>query len=194
MRKVVYSMMVSLDGFVEGPNRELDWIIIDEEVHTFSNDEARQTGTFLYGRRLYELMANYWPTADKDPSIPEYMAEFARIWREKPKVVFSRTLEKVEWNSRLVRDNVAEEVMKLKEQPGEDMSIGGPTIAASLIPLGLVDEYRLLVQPVILGKGTPFFPPLDHKITLRLAETRTFRSGVVYLRYLSADEKKAASA
>ena len=183
MRKVIYSMGVSLDGFVEGPNRELDWSTPDEELHRFWNDQAREIGTSLYGRRLYELMADYWPTADEDPSAPGYVVEFARIWRDTPKVVFSTTLEKVDWNSRLVRDNIAEEVTKLKAQPGKDMDVGGPTLASSLIPLGLIDEYRPVVHPVVLGAGTPFFPALGSAISLRLVETRTFGSGVVYLRY-----------
>jgi dihydrofolate reductase len=183
MRKVIYSMGVSLDGFVEGPNRELDWSTLDEELHRFWNDQAREKGTFLYGRRLYELMADYWPTADTDPSAPEYVVEFARIWRDMPKVVFSRTLEKVDWNSRLVRDNIAEEVTKLKAQPGKDMDVGGPTLASTFMRLGLIDEYRLVVHPVVLGGGTPFFPALDSAISLRLVETRTFASGVAYLRY-----------
>ena len=183
MRKVVYSMGVSLDGFIEGPNRELDWSTPDEELHRFWNDQAREMGTFLYGRRLYELMADFWPTADTDPSAPEPVVEFARIWRDMPKIVFSRTLEKVDWNSRLVRDNIAEEVTKLKAQPGKDMEVGGPTLAATFMRLGLIDEYRPVVHPVVLGGGTPFFPALEDRIRLRLTDTRTFGSGVVYLRY-----------
>lgn len=183
MSRVIYSMSVSLDGFVETPNRSLDWVIVDEELHRFFNDEARQTGTFLYGRRLYQLMADYWPTADADPSVPEYMVEFAQIWRDKPKVVFSETLDKVEWNSRLVRGDIAGEIATLKKQPGNDMAVGGPNLAATFMQLDLIDEYRLFVQPVVLGAGTPFFPALDATINLRLVETRTFGSGVVYLRY-----------
>jgi len=183
MRKVIYSMGVSLDGFIEAPNRELDWSTPDEELHRFWNDQAREMGTCLYGRRLYELMADYWPTADTNTSAPEHVVEFARIWRDMPKIVFSTTLEKVDWNSRLVRDNIAEEVTKLKAQPGKDMDVGGPTLASTFMRLGLIDEYRLVVHPVVLGGGTPFFPGLDNTISLRLAETRTFGSGVVYLRY-----------
>jgi dihydrofolate reductase len=183
MRKVIYSMGVSLDGFVEGPNRELDWSTPDEELHKFWNDQAREIGTFLYGRRLYELMAEYWPTADEDPSAPDYVVEFARIWRDKPKVVFSTTLQKVDWNSRLVRDNIAEEVTKLKSQPGKDLEVGGPTLASTFMQLGLIDEYRPVIHPFVLGGGTPFFPAVDHAISLRLVETRTFGSGVVYLHY-----------
>jgi dihydrofolate reductase len=183
MRMVIYSMGVSLDGFIEGPNRELDWSTPDEELHRFWNDQARETGIFLYGRRLYELMADFWPTADADPSAPEYVVEFARIWRDMPKIVFSTTLDKVDWNSRLVRDNITEEVAKLKAQPGKDMTVGGPTLASTFMRLGLIDEYRPVVHPVVLGGGTPFFPALDDRVGLRLVETRTFGSGVVYLRY-----------
>ncbi|HEV8456251.1 MAG TPA: dihydrofolate reductase family protein [Gemmatimonadales bacterium] len=155
----------------------------DEELHRFWNDQAREIDAFLYGRRLYELMSDFWPTADADPSAPDYVVEFARIWRDEPKVVFSTTLERVDWNSRLVRDNIAEEVTKLKAQPGKDMNVGGPTLASTLMRLGLVDEFRPVVHPVVLGGGTPFFPALDNRIGLRLVETRTFGSGVVYLRY-----------
>jgi dihydrofolate reductase len=176
-------MSVSLDGFVETPDRSLDWVIVDEELHRFFNEQARETRTSLYGRRLYQLMAGYWPTADTDTSTPDYMVEFARLWKDKPKVVFSKTLDKVEWNSRLARGTVSEEIARLKEQPDNDMELGGPNLAATFARLDLIDEYRLFVQPVVLGAGTPFFPPMDDKIDLRLVETKTFGSGVVYLRY-----------
>ena len=183
MGKVIYSMNVSLDGFVEGPRRELDWSIPDEELHRYFNDQARAVGAFLYGRRMYELMAGYWPTAGADPSIPDYLADWAKLWTETPKIVFSTPLEEVDWNSRLVRGDVAEEVRRLKEQPGLDVEVGGPTLASALARLGLIDEFQLLVHPVVLGGGTPYFPPLDHPLQLRLVETRTFGSGVVLLRY-----------
>lgn len=186
MRKVIYSMMVSLDGFIEGTKRNLDWHIIDEELHTFANDQARAAGAFLYGRRLYEVMVDYWPTADTKPSALGYEVEFARIWKDKPKIVFSKTLDKVEWNSRLLRGNLAEEITKLKEQPGEDLALGGANLASTVMQLGLIDEYRPIVHPVVLGGGTPFFPPLHSPIKLRLVETRAFESGVVYLRYQRA--------
>ena len=183
MRKVIYSMSVSLDGFIETPNREIDWVIVDEELHTFFNEQARELGLFLYGRRMYELMVDYWPTADRLPSTPAYMVEYSRIWKEMPKIVFSRTLDRAEWNIRLVREDIAGEVAKLKAQPGKDLSVGGPTLASALIKVGLVDEYQLFLNPIVLGGGTPFFPALPHPINLRLIETRTFGSGVVYLRY-----------
>jgi dihydrofolate reductase len=176
-------MSVSLDGFVETRSRSLDWVLIDEELHSFYNDEARQMTAFLYGRRLYQLMVDYWPRAEADPSATPAELEFARIWKDKPKIVFSTTLERVEWNSRLVRDDAAEEVARLKAQPGFDMDVGGPTLASTFMRLGLIDEYHLAVHPVILGAGTPFFTAVDDRIGLKLLETRTFRSGVVYLRY-----------
>ena len=183
MGRLVYSMSVSLDGFVETPSRSLDWVLVDEELHAFFNDEAREMSAFLYGRRLYQLMVDSWPMVEADPSATPAMREFARIWKDKPKVVFSKTLERVEWNSRLVRDDAVAEVARLKSQAGLDMDVGGPTTAATLLRAGLVDEVRLFVHPVILGAGTPFFPPLEARIGLRLLETRRFGSGVVYLRY-----------
>lgn len=187
MGRLIYSMSVSLDGFVETVDRSLDWITVDEELHQCFNDEARAMGTFLYGRRMYELMTGYWPTGDEDPAATPAMREFAVIWRDTPKVVFSRTLERVDWNSRLVRHDAVAEVARLKAEPGFDMDVGGPTIAASLMSAGLIDEYRVFVQPVVLGAGTPFFPSPADRAELRLLETRTFGSGVVLLRYEAAD-------
>ena len=183
MRKLIYLMNVSLDGFIEGPNRELDWTKIDEELHRFFNDQQRDMDTLLYGRRLYEVMT-HWETAEADPSISEVDREFARIWKNSTKLVFSKTLEQVQGNARLVRGDIAEEIRKLKQQPGKDLEIGGPNLASTVIQLGLIDEYRLVIHPVVLGSGTPYFPALLDKINLRLVETRTFSSGVVYLRYL----------
>ena len=185
MPKLIYSMGVSLDGFIAGPDGEIDWSAPDEELHRFHNQQVRETGAHLYGRRLYEVMT-YWETADQKPSLPEHELEFARIWKDTPKIVFSNTLEKVEGNARLVRDSVAEEVAKLKEQPGKDLAVGGAGLASTFIKLGLIDEYRLFVSPVVLGGGTPYFPPLEKRINLELVETRTFGSRVVYVRYRRA--------
>jgi dihydrofolate reductase len=182
MPKLIYSMGVSLDGFIAGRGGEIDWSAPDEELHRFHNQQMREVGVHLCGRRLYEVMV-YWETADENPSLSDYGLEFARIWQDMPKIVFSKTLEKVEGNTRLVRDGVAEEVAKLKEQPGKDMAVGGAGLASTLIELGLVDEFRLFVSPVVLGGGTPYFPALPGRIDLELIETRTFGSRVVYLRY-----------
>jgi dihydrofolate reductase len=182
MRKLIYSMGVSLDGFIAGPGGDIDWSAPDEELHRFHNEQARETGVNLCGRRLYETM-RYWETAGENQSLPEAELEFARIWKDTPQVVFSRTLETVEGNARLVRDNAAEEVARLKEEPGADLAVGGAGLASTLIKAGLVDEYRLFVSPVVLGGGTPYFPALDERIDLELVETRAFSSRVVYLRY-----------
>jgi dihydrofolate reductase len=182
MRKVIYSMGVSLDGFIAGPNGEIDWSAPDEELHRFHNQQTRELGAHLCGRGLYEDMAP-WETAEENPSAGEPELEFARIWKNLPKIVFSKTLEKVEGNARLARDGVAEEVAKLKEQPGKDLAVGGAGLASSFMKLGLIDEYRLFVSPVVLGGGTPYFPALDERINLELVETQTFGSRVVYVRY-----------
>jgi dihydrofolate reductase len=187
MRKVIYSMGVSLDGFIAGPDGEIDWSVPDEELHRFHNQQMRETGENLYGRRLYEVMT-YWETAEENPLASDCEIEFARIWKDTPKIVFSKTLEKVEGDARLVRDGVAEEVAKLKQQPGKDLAVGGAGLASTLIELDLVDEYRLFVSPVVLGGGTPYFPAMDEKISLELIETRTFGSRVVYLRYRRAGD------
>jgi dihydrofolate reductase len=182
MRKVTYSMGVSLDGFIAGPGGEIDWSAPDEELHRFHNQQTREIGAHLCGRGLYETMV-YWETADENPSASEYELEFARIWKDLPKIVFSKSLEKVEGNARLVRDGIAEEVAKLKEQPGKDLAVGGAGLASSFTKMGLIDEYRLFVSPVVLGGGTPYFPALDDRINLELVETQTFGSRVVYVRY-----------
>jgi dihydrofolate reductase len=184
MRKLIYSMGVSLDGFIAGPDGKIDWSAPDEELHRFHNEQTREVGAHLCGRRLYETMV-YWETADENPSATDYELEFARIWKELPKIVFSKTLEKVEGNARLVTDGVAEEVAKLKEQPGKDLAVGGAGLASTFVKLGLIDEYRLFVSPVVLGGGTPYFPALDERINLELVETQTFGSRVVCLRYRS---------
>jgi dihydrofolate reductase len=183
MGRLIYLLNVSLDGFVEAPDHKLDWATVDDELHTWFNDQMRALDAEIYGRRLYEVMAAYWPTGEMDPAATEPMREFARIWNAMPKVVFSTTLTTVEWNSRLVRGDVAEELARLRREFPGDLGVGGPTLAAEFIRRGLVDEYRLVVHPVVLGAGTPFFPPLASPIPLRPIETWTFRSGAVYLGY-----------
>ena len=182
MRKLIYSMGVSLDGFIAGPAGEIDWSVPDEELHRFHNEQAREFGLHLLGRRLYEVML-FWETREEQPSVPEHEREFARIWKDIPKVVFSSTLEDVAGNARLAEGDAVDVVGELKREPGKDIAVGGAGLASSLIGAGLVDEYRLFVSPVVLGAGTPYFPAVDERIELDLVETRTFGSRVVYLRF-----------
>lgn len=184
MRKIIYAQMVSLDGFVEGPNGELDWSEPSEELHKHFNDQylMGEIDTSLYGRRLYEEMAAFWPAADEDPATPGVVVEFSRLWKELPKIVFSKTLEEVDWNAELKREVVPEEIEALKAQPGGGMDVGGAELASTFIQHGLIDEYRLYIHPVVLGGGTPMFPP-DENLNLELVETRTFGGGVVMLCY-----------
>jgi dihydrofolate reductase len=186
MGKLIYMLNVSLDGYVETPDHSLDWAVVDDELHSWFNDQTRAMDASLYGRGLYELMAAYWPTAESDPSTTETEREFARLWNAMPKIVFSSTLESVEWNSRLVRGDVGEELARLRTEFDGDLDVGGATLASAFIRRGLVDEYRLVVHPVILGGGTPFWPKLDAPIRLRLTETHRFASGALYLSYAAA--------
>jgi dihydrofolate reductase len=157
VRKIITMMSVSLDGFFEGPNHELDWHLINEELHTHFNEELGAMGAFLDGRVTYELMAEYWPTADEDPESSPPVAEFARIWRDMPKIVYSRTLERADWNSTVVREVVVEEIQDLKAQPGGDLMLGGADLTATFMRHDLIDEYRLYVHPVVIGQGNPVF-------------------------------------
>jgi dihydrofolate reductase len=182
-RKIVLSISISLDGFIEGPDRDIGWHRVDDELHQHFNEQLRTMGAFLDGRVTYELMAGFWPTADQDPSSSAQVREFAAIWRDMPKIVYSRTLQRAGWNTTIVRDVVREEVLALKAQPGGDLALGGADLAATFRELGLVDEYRLYVHPVLIGRGKPLFPPSDARADLRLAETRAFGNGVVLLRY-----------
>ena len=183
MGKVVYLMNVSLDGFVETPDHSLDWSLVDDELHAWFNEDLRKASVSVYGRRLWEVMAAYWPTGEADPASTETTREFARIWNATPKVVFSHELESVEHGARLVRGDVGEELAKLQRDFDGEIEVGGPTLAAQFIERDLVDEYRLVVHPVVLGSGTPFFPPGVSRFALRLTETRAFASGAVYLGY-----------
>jgi dihydrofolate reductase len=181
-RALIYSMSVSLDGFVAGPGGEIDWSAPDEGAMRFHNLQTRELAAYLCGRGLYEEML-VWETAEQTMSGPLEI-EFARIWNAIPKVVFSTTLRKVEGNARLAGGDVAGEVARLTQQPGPGVvSAGGARFAATLIKLDLIDEYRQFVNPVVLGGGTPYFAPLENRLGLELLETRTLGSGAVYLRY-----------
>lgn len=180
-------MSVSVDGFIEGPNREIDWHLVDEELHSHFNAELEAMGGLLSGRVTHQLMAEFWPTADADPANAGPVADFARIWRDIPKIVYSTTLRQADWNTTIVRDVVVEEVMALKAQPGADLALGGAELAAAFMRADLIDEYRLYVHPVRIGQGKPLFQPAAGRVDLRLIETRTFGNGVVLLHYRRAD-------
>ncbi len=183
MRSVTYSMGVSLDGYIVGPDGDFAWTPPDQEVFGFVTDEIREVGVYLLGRRLYETML-YWETADQDPSLDDSELEWAAIWKPLPKVVFSTTLSAVQGNARLASGGLAEEIERLRAEPGEgDIAIGGATLAAEAAALGLIDEYRARVYPVLVGGGIPFFPQRERRVDLELVETRTFSSRVVYLHY-----------
>lgn len=187
MRSVTYSMGVSLDGYIVGPDGTFDWTAPDDEVFQevfrFVTDQIREVGVHLLGRRLYETML-YWETADQDPSLDDSMLEWAALWKSLPKVVFSTTLSAVQGNARLASAGLAEEIERLRGEPGEgEIAIGGATLAAEAAALGLIDEYRERVYPVLVGGGIPFFPQNERRVDLELVETRTFSSRVVYLRH-----------
>jgi dihydrofolate reductase len=186
MRKLIYSMTASLDGFIAGPDGGIDWSPPDEELFRFHTRQVQDLGVHLCGRRLYETMV-YWETAEEGPLSADEV-EFARIWKALPKVVFSTTLESVVGNTRLLRDGLGEEVSRLKEEPGKDIAVGGAGLAGACMKLGLIDEWWLFVRPVVLGGGTPYFPALDDRVDLELVETKTFGSRVAFLRYWRATD------
>lgn len=178
-------MSVSLDGRVATPEGSLDWVIVDGEVHRLFNDEARAVSAFLMGRRTYELLQAHWPTADQDPTAPDFIVDFAGIWREKPKYVFSRTLRAVDDpTARIVREVSRESIERIKsETGGGDLSVGGASLAAAFVEIGLVDEYVIYVNPVVLGAGPPYFPAVERPQKLRLTGASALSSGVVRLAY-----------
>ncbi|MGH2468110.1 MAG: dihydrofolate reductase family protein [Candidatus Limnocylindrales bacterium] len=183
MRSVTYSMGVSLDGYIVGPDGDITAPPPDEEVWRSVTDEIRGVGVHLMGRRLYETML-YWETADQDPSLDDAELEWASLWKPLPKVVFSTTLSAVEGEARLASGGLAEVIERLRAEPGDgDIAIGGATLAAEAAALGLIDEYRARVYPMLVGGGIPFFPQHERRVDLELVEARTFSSSVVYLRY-----------
>ena len=183
MHSVTYSMSVSLDGYIVGPDGGFDWADPDEEVFRSAIDEARNIGVHLLGRKLYETML-YWETAGDDPTIDDATREWIALWNPLPKVVFSRTLTTVVGNARLATGSLAQEIEQLKAEPGDgEIAIGGATLAAEAAALGLIDEYRLRVCPVLVGGGTPFFEHEGRRVDLELLESRAFGSGVAYLHH-----------
>jgi dihydrofolate reductase len=187
MRKVLFFMLTSLDGYFEGPNREIDWHNVDDEFNEFSIDQLNSVDMLLFGRVTYEMMASFWPTPfaiQTDPIVANKMNAM-------PKIVFSRTLTKAEWqNTRLIKANFAEEISKLKQQRGKDLIIlGSSDLAVTFLQAGLLDEIRILINPIILGNGKPLFKGLKNKLALSLLKTRAFKSGNVLLYYEPVKEK-----
>jgi dihydrofolate reductase len=180
MRNIIVSNYVTLDGFFAGPNGEIDWFVWDEEIEQYSRDFlAGSIDTILFGRVTYELMAGYWPvTTAEDPIITEKMNNLTKI-------VFSKTLEKADWrNTRLMREISKDDILKMKGQPGKDIVIyGSGSIVSALTQLGLIDDYWIYVNPIILGNGKQQFKDLKERINLRLINSKTFKSGVVLLHY-----------
>jgi dihydrofolate reductase len=181
MRKVFVFNLVTLDGYFEGLNREIDWHNVDAEFNEHAVDMLNSVDMVIFGRVTYELMANYWPTPDaikNDPIVAGKMNSLSKI-------VFSRTLKKAEWNNtRLVKDNIEEEIKNMKKQQGKDMVIlGSGSIVSKLAPLGLIDEYRIMVNPVVLGSGMSLFKGIKDRLNLKLIKTKTFKSGNVLLYY-----------
>jgi dihydrofolate reductase len=186
MGSIVLMMSVSADGFIEGPDRDIGWHLVDDELHRDFNQVLAGMGAFLSGRVTYELMAGFWPTADADPDSPPPMVEFAGIWRDTPKVVYSRTLERADWNTTIVREVDPDEVRRLAARTDGDLALGGADLAAAFRRHDLIDEYRVYVHPVAIGRGKPLFEPVDTRTDLRLVETRTFGNGVVLLHHRRA--------
>jgi dihydrofolate reductase len=178
MKKVIFQMSVSIDGYIEGPGREIDWHIVDDEFNAYAVETLRATEVLIMGRRAYELMAGYWPTAPGDDPVKEQM-------NGTPKLVFSRTLKRVDWqNPRLATGSVADEVASLKRVPGDGLLwVGGSDLAASFLEQGLIDELRIIFTPILLGAGKTVFDGIRKRYPLRLLSTRSFRSGNVILTY-----------
>jgi dihydrofolate reductase len=179
---LIYQMMMTLDGRVARPDGALDWVQIDAELHDFVNSLQAGVDTYILGRKTYEMMEAFWPAADQDPNAPGYVNEYSRIWKAMPKLVVSTTLEQVGPRARLIEGDAATEIAALKAQPGKDLSIGGPALAASVIDL--VDEFHIFVNPVLIGQGVPLVADLRQTLDLQLLECRAFDLGVVFLRYL----------
>ncbi len=181
MRKLFAFNVVTLDGFVAGPNHDISWVNTDDEFAQFSIEQTSTIGAILLGRVTYEGMASYYPTPEAKAGFPK----LTRLMNTLPKVVFSRTLQQAEWNNtRLIKDNIAEEILKMKQEPGDDLAIyGSAALVSNLLQMNLIDEHRVLVSPVLIGSGTPLFKNIGHKVNLKLLKTRMFHSGSVLLYY-----------
>src|SRR5712692_7193894 len=191
MRKIITTTWVTLDGFIAGPNEEMDWVIVDEEMGKYEDDVVSAADTLLLGRVTYQSFAGSWPKVPEDPTSPKGLIEYAHKLNAMRKIVFSKTLESVEWNnSRLVKEVLPEDITKLKQEPGRDMVIyGSASIVRALTNLGLIDEYQLLVHPVVLGSGKPLFQDIKNQVKLKLVNSKTHPSGVVLLFYQPREKR-----
>ncbi len=183
MRKLIYGMNLSLDGYIAAPGDDIGWSVPSDELFQFWSDQLEATELTLYGRKLWQTMSSHWPTADQLPGATPAEIEFARRWRDMSKVVFSSTVDKVDWNTRLVTGDAVAEIARLKAEDGGPMDIGGATLAGAAMRAGLIDEYVLATAPVLVGGGTPFFTALDSWVNLSLVETRTLPGGMTLTRY-----------
>lgn len=184
MGSVTLWMQMSLDGFAEGRDQETYWPVVDEELCESFLGRLNEADLFLYGRKTYEMMARFWPTADSDPAISQFYIDFARCWKKTPKMVFSRSLRTTAWNTTVVGNGLVEAVTALRAQPGRNMVLfGGAETAAAFMEHELIDEYRLFVHPLLLGSGTPLFPSTVETSGLRLVDVMTFDSAVVQMHY-----------
>lgn len=183
MRDVTYSMSMSLDGYIVGPDGTFDWSEPDEAVFRYSIDEVRECDVHLLGRRLYETMT-YWDEPERDTETDPASQEWTRLWRALPKVVFSRTLTEVTGhNTRLALRTLEEEILSLRAEGEGDIAIGGASLAADVAALDLIDEYRVRIYPVVVGGGVPMFARNERQVNLELVESRTFPNGVVLVRH-----------
>jgi dihydrofolate reductase len=190
MRKVIALIHLSLDGYAAGPNDELDWISYDDELEQYAHSMHDLTDAVIWGRRTYEGMASYWLTVPGNPESSPAALNHARWLDSATKIVVSRTLDRVEWNNAqntvLIKDNIAEQINKIKQQPGKDIwFLGSTMLAQTFMQLDLIDEYRININPTVLGRGKPLFAGVTRNMPLKLLESKTFKSGVVALRYES---------
>lgn len=188
MRKIISLTHLSLDGFASGPNDELDWIAYDSELEAYAHAMHDLTDAVIWGRRTYEGMAGYWLTVPGNPESTPAEREHARWLDNATKIVVSRTLDRIDWNNTtntvLIKDNIAEQINKIKAQPGKDIwFLGSTMLAQTFMQLDLIDEYRININPSVLGVGKPLFANVTRNIPLKLLESKTFKSGVVALRY-----------
>jgi dihydrofolate reductase len=184
MRKIISFMHISLDGFVAGPNGEMDWIKVDEEIFDHVGKRISEGDTALYGRVTYQLMESYWPTAADKPTASRHDIEHSKWYSKVHKVVLSKTMNEGSANTTIISDNLSDRINEIKQQGDKDILLfGSPTATQSLIQLNLIDGYWLFVNPIILGRGIPLFAGIKDKIKLNLATTRPFTSGVTELNY-----------